>query len=119
MRALLPGGSYESMRIVATVAAPEEYLARLDEAAVAAVFPYGDVTVKAVAGGLAAPSGVALDALGDKGDDMVICVCHVQVRRVDKTASETSRSDDVFCFSGWLLNKKETYIQRELSVAQP
>jgi uncharacterized protein (TIGR02058 family) len=79
MRALLPGGSYESMRIVATVAAPEEYLARLDEAAVAAVFPYGDVTVKAVAGGLAAPSGVALDALGDKGDDMVICVCHVQV----------------------------------------
>lgn len=108
MRALLPGGSYESMRIVATVAAPEEYLARLDEAAVAAVFPYGDVTVKAVAGGLAAPSGVALDALGDKGDDMVICVCHVQVRRVDKTASETS--SDVFCFSGWLLNvQKHTY----------
>jgi uncharacterized protein (TIGR02058 family) len=47
---------------------------------VGAVFPYGQLLpIELVAGGLKASSGIALEAMGDKSDDMIIVVAHVTV----------------------------------------
>ena len=78
IREIVPGG-YDGMRLRVTLGVPEKYVDGLDTAAVEAVFPYGRVEIDVRVGGLAAPSGVEVDALGDEGDDMVICIAHVQV----------------------------------------
>ena len=45
----------------------------------AAVFPYGDVRFELQDGGMVAPSGIAIDTLGDVNDDMVIVCASVTV----------------------------------------
>jgi uncharacterized protein (TIGR02058 family) len=74
MRALVPGGDLAAMRIEATVAVPRPD--EVDAAAVAAEFPYGQVSVRAVAGGLRAPNG---NLFGDGQDHLVCAVALVAV----------------------------------------
>mmetsp|Transcript_7900 Transcript_7900/g.29235 ORF Transcript_7900/g.29235 Transcript_7900/m.29235 type:complete len:211 (+) Transcript_7900:53-685(+) len=79
IRALVPGG-YDNMKLVVTLGVPEQYQASLDRDAVMAVFPYGQKQpLKVVTGGLAATSGIAVSALGDVDDTMLIVVAHVVV----------------------------------------
>lgn len=59
------------------VAAPDH--GRIDASEVAKVFPYGKVVVELQEGGMRASSGVEIEALGDRGDDMLIAVCVVTV----------------------------------------
>ena len=47
--------------------------------AVANVFPYGLVKFTVQDGGMVAPSGIAIDSLGDKNDDMVVVCASVTV----------------------------------------
>lgn len=79
---LLPRGDFSTMRVGVTLGVPPAYAAGVDTAAVAAVFPYGTVTVAVTPGGLATPSGVVLreqlDAPGD--DTAVVVVAAVHVR---------------------------------------
>lgn len=79
---LLPRGDFSTMRVGVTVGVPPAYAAGVDTAAVAAVFPYGTVTVEVVDGGLATPSGVVLpDQRDGPGDDTaVVVVAAVHVR---------------------------------------
>ena len=43
------------------------------------VFPYGEVEFTIQDGGMVAPSGIAIDALGDTNDDMVVVCASVTV----------------------------------------
>ncbi|GAB0490348.1 hypothetical protein MMPV_001582 [Pyropia vietnamensis] len=79
---LLPDGDFSRIRADVTLGVPSAYTAGVDTAAVAAVFPYGTVTVSVTVGGLATPSGVVLpdhhDAPGV--DTAVVVVAAVHVR---------------------------------------
>ena len=75
---LIPGGR-DGMKVHVIRGVPDAYVVDVDVEQVKGVFPYGTVTVEARAGGLAAPSGVAIKELGDANDDMVIVVAHVTV----------------------------------------
>lgn len=67
------------MKLVVRLGVPAPYDGDVDVDQVKAVFPYGQVAVTITQGGLKAPSGVAIEELGDKNDDMVIAVAHVTV----------------------------------------
>mmetsp|Transcript_21102 Transcript_21102/g.45996 ORF Transcript_21102/g.45996 Transcript_21102/m.45996 type:complete len:211 (+) Transcript_21102:76-708(+) len=75
---LVPGG-YDSLKLDVILAIPPKYRDGLDLDAVAKVFPYGDVKFTIQDGGMVAPSGIAIDRLGDEGDDMVVVCCSVTV----------------------------------------
>ena len=68
MRDLLPGRDRASMRVDATIAVPGHD--RVDTDQVSARFPYGRVSVQAVAGGHRQPNGL----IGDDGTEGVILV---------------------------------------------
>jgi uncharacterized protein (TIGR02058 family) len=51
----------------------------LDRDAVAAVFPYGETKFTIQDGGMIAPSGIAIESLGDTNDDMIVVCCAVTV----------------------------------------
>lgn len=76
VNAVVPGG-YANMLLRVQVAAPDH--GRIDASEVAKVFPYGKVVVELQEGGMRASSGVEIEALGDRGDDMLIAVCVVTV----------------------------------------
>jgi uncharacterized protein (TIGR02058 family) len=76
LRSLVPGGA-GNMRVHVKVGVPRPE--SVDAAAVAAVFPYGVVSVEVVDGGLSAPSYIALAAQGDTSDEMVLAVAAVTV----------------------------------------
>lgn len=61
------------------MAVPKKYQADLDLDEVVKVFPYGDVRFEVQDGGMVAPSGIAIDKLGDVGDDMVVVCASVTV----------------------------------------
>ena len=67
------------MKLDVLLAVPPQYQSALDKEAVAAVFPYGAVNIKVQDGGMVAPSGIAIDELGDASEDMVIVCCSVTV----------------------------------------
>ncbi len=71
---LVPSGRRHDMRVEVTVAVPRP--GEVDTDAVAAEFPYGQVTVTAVEGGLRAPNGT--DA-GPGEDHLVAAVAIVAV----------------------------------------
>lgn len=71
VRGLIPSGDRADMRVRVTVAVPGA--AGVDAEAVAAVFPYGRVSVEALEGGLAMPNGT--DA--GPGEDTLICAVAV------------------------------------------
>jgi uncharacterized protein (TIGR02058 family) len=64
------------MKLDVLLAVPPAYRDRLDLAKVQEVFPYGSIHFQIQDGGMVAPSGIAIEQLGDKNDDMVIvCAC--------------------------------------------
>ncbi len=75
---LVPGG-YDKLKLDVILAVPPKYQNGLDLEAVGNVFPYGDVRFTIQDGGMVAPSGIAIDALGDKNDDMVVVCASVTV----------------------------------------
>jgi uncharacterized protein (TIGR02058 family) len=75
---LVPGG-YDNLKLDIILAIPPKYQEGLDLEAVANVFPYGETKFTIQDGGMVAPSGIAIDSLGDKNDDMVVVCCSVTV----------------------------------------
>ncbi len=75
---LVPGG-YDNLKLDVILAIPKKYQDGLDLEAVAKVFPYGESKFTIQDGGMVAPSGIAIDSLGDKNDDMVVVCCAVTV----------------------------------------
>lgn len=75
---LVPGG-YDKLKLDIILAIPPKYQEGLDLEAVANVFPYGETKFTIQDGGMVAPSGIAIDSLGDKNDDMVVVCCSVTV----------------------------------------
>ena len=67
------------MRLHVQLGVPQAYLNDVDEEAVKAVFPYGNLQLDIEAGGLLCDSGIALEAMGDKNRDMIIAVACVTV----------------------------------------
>lgn len=67
IKQLLPGRDLKNMRVRVTLAVPADRDA-LDLAAVRAVFPYGQIAIEVVAGGLAARSYSVLPDKGDRND---------------------------------------------------
>jgi len=67
------------LKLDVLLAVPPKYKEGLDLDEVARVFPYGDVRFELQDGGMIAPSGIAIDTLGDTNDDMVIVCASVTV----------------------------------------
>jgi uncharacterized protein (TIGR02058 family) len=75
---LVPQG-YEALKLDVLLAIPPKYKDSLDLSQVEQVFPYGSIRFQLQDGGMIAPSGIAIDQLGDKNDDMVVVCCAVTV----------------------------------------
>ena len=75
---LVPGG-YDGLKLHVILAVPDKYRDNLNLDIVKDVFPYGQVKFEIQSGGMIAPSGIAIDALGDTNDDMVIVCASVTV----------------------------------------
>ncbi|KAJ8598094.1 hypothetical protein CTAYLR_005571 [Chrysophaeum taylorii] len=70
--AIVPG-SYANMLLRISIAAPEKYHHALDKTAVAAVFPYGNIIACDIQpGGAVFSSGIAIEAMGDTSEDMIV-----------------------------------------------
>ena len=78
IRALVPNG-YEGMKLAVDIAVPETYHEHIDVDAVEAVFPYGAVSIQLQPGGAEFSSGIAIPAMGDRGDALVVALCCVTV----------------------------------------
>lgn len=78
---LLPDGDRRHMQVRVTVAVPRPD--EVDRNAVAAQFPYGDVQVQAVAGGLRLPNGTDY---GPGQDHLIIAVAVVGVGTPDQAS---------------------------------
>ena len=78
VRMLVPGG-YDGLKLKVHLAVPAKYQDGLDLDACAAVFPYGNVEFAVQDGGMVAPSGRAIESLGDRNDDMIVVCCSVMV----------------------------------------
>ena len=75
---LVPGG-YDALKLNVLLAVPPKYQATLDLEEVKKVFPYGAAKFTIQDGGMIAPSGIAIDTLGDTNEDMVIVCAAVTV----------------------------------------
>ncbi|BCJ85337.1 Lin0512 family protein [Effusibacillus dendaii] len=78
LRSLLPGQDLNNMRVRVKLGVPAD-LDKIDLEQVKSVFPYGQVTIEAVAGGLLCSSGVVLADKGDKNDLVYIVNAAVEV----------------------------------------
>lgn len=78
LKRLLPGGDFAHMRVHVTLAVPAEP-EKLDEAAVRAVFPYGEVSITVTPGGMAAHSHSVLADKGDRNDLAYVVIAAVEV----------------------------------------
>lgn len=77
---LLPGGDRRYMRVQVTLGVPAVAgAAPVDLEQVKQVFPYGEVSVQVVPGGLVANSGVVLPDKGDRTDEIVMVCAAVAV----------------------------------------
>jgi uncharacterized protein (TIGR02058 family) len=75
---LVPGG-YDKLKLDVILAVPPKYRPGLDLEQVAKVFPYGETKFTIQDGGMVAPSGIAIESLGDVNDDMVVVCASVTV----------------------------------------
>ena len=68
-------------KLAVDLAVPEARHEHIDVDAVEAVFPYGEVRrgVELQPGGAEFSSGIAIPAMGDKGDALVVALCCVTV----------------------------------------
>lgn len=77
---VLPDGDRKHMRVRVTLGVPAVSTGTaVDLERVKQVFPYGEVTVKVVPGGLVAGSGVVLPDKGDRTDEIVMVCAAVEV----------------------------------------
>mmetsp|Transcript_27008 Transcript_27008/g.40825 ORF Transcript_27008/g.40825 Transcript_27008/m.40825 type:complete len:176 (+) Transcript_27008:79-606(+) len=79
IKRLIPNGGYDALKLDVLLAVPPKYRQGLDLKEVAKVFPYGYVRFEVQDGGMVAPSGIAIEKLGDDGDDMVVVCASVTV----------------------------------------
>ena len=75
---LVPSG-YKGLKLDVILAIPPQYRNSLDLSQVKEVFPYGSIRFQIQDGGMVAPSGIAIETLGDKNEDMVIVCAAVTV----------------------------------------
>jgi uncharacterized protein (TIGR02058 family) len=78
VKRLVPGG-YDALKLDVILAVPPKYRDSLDLDQVQKVLPYGSIRFQIQDGGMIAPSGIAIDQLGDKNDDMVVVCAAVTV----------------------------------------
>jgi uncharacterized protein (TIGR02058 family) len=78
MNRLIPNG-YDGLKLDVLLAVPPQYADSLDLTKVQEVFPYGSIRFQIQDGGMVAPSGIAIERLGDKNDDMVVVCAAVTV----------------------------------------
>jgi uncharacterized protein (TIGR02058 family) len=67
------------LKLDVLLAVPPKYQSTLDLEKVKDVFPYGATNFTIPDGGMVAPSGIAIDSLGDTNDDMVVVCASVTV----------------------------------------
>ena len=67
------------MKLDVLLAVPAIYQPGLDLDAVRNCFPYGKVNIQIQAGGMVATSGLMIEAMGDKNEDMVVVCVAVTV----------------------------------------
>ena len=79
IKRLIPNGGYDALKLDVLLAVPPKYRDGLDLDEVRKVFPYGHVRFEIQEGGMVAPSGIAIEKLGDVGDDMVVVCASVTV----------------------------------------
>lgn len=75
---LVPDG-YDGLRLDVLLAIPPKYQESLDLSQIGSVFPYGSIRFQIQDGGMIAPSGIAIQRLGDRSEDMVVVCCSVTV----------------------------------------
>ncbi|KAJ1462785.1 hypothetical protein M885DRAFT_505884 [Pelagophyceae sp. CCMP2097] len=76
---IVPGG-YENMLLRIQIALPEAYHGAVDLDQVRSVFPYGRIiSCELQTGGALFSSGIALEAMGDTSDAMIIAIVGVTV----------------------------------------
>ncbi len=75
---LVPNG-YDGLKLDVLLAVPPKYKESLDLSKVEEVFPYGSIRFQIRDGGMVAPSGIAIEKLGDKNEDMVVVCVAVSV----------------------------------------
>jgi uncharacterized protein (TIGR02058 family) len=75
---LVPNG-YQGLKLDVILAVPGEYRDGLDLQQVSQVFPYGSIRYQLQDGGMIAPSGIAIERLGDSNEDMVVVCAAVTV----------------------------------------
>mmetsp|Transcript_21406 Transcript_21406/g.48628 ORF Transcript_21406/g.48628 Transcript_21406/m.48628 type:complete len:153 (-) Transcript_21406:457-915(-) len=75
---IVPGG-FDGLKLSVIIAVPPKYKEGLDLNEVKQVFPYGRVQFILQDGGMVAPSGVIINKLEDKNDDMVVVCASVTV----------------------------------------
>jgi len=78
LRAILPGGSLDRMKVNVRLAVPCDK-DKLDREAVKAVLPYGEVTVEVTDGGMLTSSGNVLPDKEDVNDLIYVVVASVEV----------------------------------------
>ena len=61
------------------LAVPAKYKDSLDLSKVKEVFPYGSIRFQIQTGGMVCSSGIAIEKLGDKNEDMVVVCAAVSV----------------------------------------
>jgi uncharacterized protein (TIGR02058 family) len=67
------------LKLDVLLAVPAQYKSSLDLSQVQEVFPYGSIRFQIQTGGMVAPSGIAIEKLGDKNEDMVVVCAAVTV----------------------------------------
>mmetsp|Transcript_277 Transcript_277/g.700 ORF Transcript_277/g.700 Transcript_277/m.700 type:complete len:216 (+) Transcript_277:233-880(+) len=75
---LIPNG-YQGLKLDVLLAVPPKYKDSLDLSQVQEVFPYGSIRFQIQDGGMVAPSGIAIEKLGDTNEDMVVVCASVTV----------------------------------------
>jgi uncharacterized protein (TIGR02058 family) len=75
---LVPNG-YDGLKLDVLLAVPPKYQDSLDLNKVQEVFPYGSIRFRIQDGGMIAPSGIAIERLGDKNEDMIVVCASVTV----------------------------------------
>ena len=77
IQSIVPGGR-ENMKLRIQIAVP--FASTVEKESIASVFPYGQIeSISIKEGGMCASSGIVLEELGDKNDDMLIAVAVVTV----------------------------------------
>ncbi len=78
LRAMLPGGTLDAMKVNVRLAVPCDK-DKLDADQVKAVLPYGEVTVEVMDGGMLTTSGIVLPDKEDVNDLIYVVIASVEV----------------------------------------